>query len=347
MAEQGVTPLDEGRRGSRKRGGPPRARPPASPSAPTRADPPARHTGGTGHGAPPDRHEAALSEREATLSEREATLDRREAALSEREATLSEREAALGEREVTLGEREVTLSERESDLGVLRRERNRLDEQVRGLQRKLAEARAPAPSRERSLAALLQARGLEAPENAGALRLLLDAYPHALLEALSPRRAEDLSTLLDRRLVLSCGDGRCADTRRAAVLIVPPGRCELCGGSGAGRAFRDFAEACREAGIHKVVIVGGSPAYRRVLRELAAPGRSALRVEVIDGKARPREKKIRGLARGADRVLIWGATILDHATSDAFEASGARTITIPHRGIATMLRTAAAHIRGD
>jgi hypothetical protein len=231
-------------------------------------------------------------------------------------------------------------------MAALQRERDALDTRGRELQRRLSKRPASAPPLGQPLEALLEARGLTGPESVAALQRLLGERTRELLDALEITSAEALTELLDQRLILSCGRGACADVRGATLLEVPPERCEICGNSDAGRAFHGFARACRSAGIHKVVIVGGSPAYRKALKDLAAPGRRELRVELVDGKARHREKKIRGLARGADLVLIWGATILDHATSNAFEASGARTLTIPHRGISTMLSAAATRVRG-
>ena len=43
----------------------------------------------------------------------------------------------------------------------------------------------------------------------------------------------------------------------------------------------------------------------------------------------------------AERVVIWGATILDHGTSAAYDHLGDRLIRVPHRGISRMLREVA------
>jgi hypothetical protein len=192
---------------------------------------------------------------------------------------------------------------------------------------------------------LLSSRGLVGEAQVEALLLLLTERPQDLLKALIIAPPQPMVELLEQCLVLSCGVGDCALVEGATALRVSPDHCEICGGSDAARAFHGFAEACRSEGVYRVVIVGGSPAYRKALKALAAPLRSELRVELVPGQAKHREKKIRGMARSADLVIIWCATILDHATTNAFVAAGAPILNLPHRGIATMLGAAAAAVR--
>ncbi len=126
---------------------------------------------------------------------------------------------------------------------------------------------------------------------------------------------------------------------------MPPERCEVCGGSDIARAYQGFVDACRAGGVARVVIVGGSPNYRKQLQALHQPHRERLALELRGGKSKRSERRVRGSARSADLVVIWASTIIDHATSNAYQAAGARTLTVPHRGIATMLKAVAAAVR--
>lgn len=239
------------------------------------------------------------------------------------------------------------VAELQKQLQAMTHERDTLDQQRRGLQRRLAEATpAEAPPEAVPLAAVLDARGLAADERAEALLALLGDHPAALLDALPLADGGALTALLDERIVLSCGGPACAVPEGASVLRVPADRCEICGGSDVRRAFRAFTAACAGAAVQRVVIVGGSPAYRRALTDLAEADRPSVRLELVSGVHKASERRVRGLARNADLVIIWASTILDHATSNAFDAAGGRRLTVPHRGIATMLNYAAEQLGG-
>ncbi len=320
MAEEGVTPLDMQPQPTR------RTRPSATP-APT---PPARPL-------PSKATQDRIATLEAALGAAQARTGKAEAARVEAQA----RATALEAERAAARDRIAALEAERADLQT---QNTTLDAERRGLQRLLSTAPA-APPPAQPLPALLTRRGVAPDEHADALLLLLAERPHALLDALRLAPDSPLGDLLDQRLILTCGVADCAPLDGASALIVSAPRCEICGGSDATRAFHGFAAACLERAVRNVVIVGGSPAYRRTLKTLAAPRRSTLRVELVNGRSKPREQKIRGLARSADLVIIWCATILDHATTNAFEAADAPILRLPHRGIATMLQAAATALQ--
>jgi hypothetical protein len=120
------------------------------------------------------------------------------------------------------------------------------------------------------------------------------------------------------------------------VVRVSPERCEVCGGSDIRVAFDLLLRASRRAGVTRLVIVGGSPAYRTQLKELARG--TDLKLDLVPGDSKLGKRRARN---DAERVVIWGATELDHGTSAAYEHLGDRLVRVPHRGISRMLREVA------
>jgi hypothetical protein len=202
------------------------------------------------------------------------------------------------------------------------------------------------------LRAVLRARGLvDAQEWAAALTGLLRQRGGELLAALELTSAAALAELLDRRIVLV--DGALAAELEAdqdcVAVAVPPPRCEVTGGSDVRAAYYRLVEACHAARVTRITIVGGSPAYRKQLKGLAAPHRDTLRLEVVSGTRRRVRHRVEADLRSSDLIVLWGATLLDHSVSGGYTGSGTPTLMVPHRGISGMLarlsESIAAHPR--
>ncbi|MEO0600913.1 MAG: hypothetical protein AAF211_05725 [Myxococcota bacterium] len=209
----------------------------------------------------------------------------------------------------------------------LRRERDLL-------QRRLAHSRPSAPAPATAASDLLADCGLTADEGALALARLLEAFGAQALETLQLSDPGPLRRLLTDRLVLTATP----DAVGAAQIAVPVTveRCELGSGSDQRVAWHTLVEACAVADVHRLCVVGGSPRYRKALRQLA--GSSELALELVPGERPLKRHKVDGFVRRADRVVIWGGTMLAHATSEPFlEAAGAKAIVIGHRGLSGML----------
>ena len=164
------------------------------------------------------------------------------------------------------------------------------------------------------------------------------------VDQLAPTDAERLTRWLDEHTVLlgDCGDCPGADAR--AVLRVPRSRCEVCGGSDIRREARRFVDACLNHGTTRVTIVGGSPKYHRQLRELVQ--HRVLKLRLVPGDARRSLRQARDDLRGSDLVIIWGATVLDHATSAPYtqQRELGRLHTVQQRGITSMLGAVVDHL---
>ncbi len=187
----------------------------------------------------------------------------------------------------------------------------------------------PGPVRLVALGPLLRERGVHDPGQGPALSALAEADRLAgLLSLDDPRLA---AAWLDRHLALCCE--RCTPPG-VAILRVPAARCELCEGSDTQAAAAELREACQRARIKRLLIVGGSPAYRKQIERLFPRGGS-LKVELVAGDRARTADEARRDQRTADLVVLWGGTLLDHSVSGLY-AEG-NVCTVAHRGIGGMM----------
>jgi hypothetical protein len=223
----------------------------------------------------------------------------------------------------------------------LKDERDLLDAERRGLQRRLQAATGDTPPPMPSLGEALKERGLLGELEAGkALTALVAARRvGALLSMLEATDGPSLRAFLDDRVVLHCGGEDCPTVPGRAIVTVPKPRCEVCAGSDIQRSVRRFVDACLLTGQRHVLIVGGSPKYHRQLRDLVQHHR--LRLELVPGNVRRNARQAQADMARADVVIIWGGTLLDHAVADLYKDGPARVLRIAHRGIGRMLELAA------
>jgi len=188
------------------------------------------------------------------------------------------------------------------------------------------------------IADVLTARGLTGDaEGAAALRGLLELRAGDVLAALSLSDTDGLRALLDDRLALVCDGPACQADASAFAMHVPPGRCDVCGGSDIRAAWSRFVDACDRQAVRAVTFVGGSPNYRRQVKELSAGAK--LEIKLVPGSVRRPKHKADADMRKADVVVIWGSTILDHSISENYrpDAGKARLVPVNVRGISRML----------
>ena len=264
-----------------------------------------------------------------------------EAALRERDEARKGQATAAQERDEARRGLEAALRERDEarrDLTAMQRDRDALAKERTALQRQVTAA-PPAPAAPRPRPTLREAlleRGVDDETEAGELLLtLLGRNLGELLDALDAR--PELEERVLGRLTLVCERAECQPSAPQAVVVrVSPERCEVCGGSDIRVAFDLLLRASRRAGVTRLVIVGGSPPYHTQLKELSRG--TDLKLDLVSGHSKLGKRRARN---DAERVVIWGATILDHGTSAAYEHLGDRLIRVPHRGISRMLREVA------
>lgn len=159
------------------------------------------------------------------------------------------------------------------------------------------------------------------------------------------RAAEELS----RQFFLHCESPACRavaqQSGRAPLRADRKSACGACSGSDNRRAEASFVDACRERGVRRVVIVGGSPAVRD---ELAQAVGKALELRMIDGTERRTSDRARADVDWADLVLLWGASELHHKVSWLYtQAPAARNkvVHVAKRGVAALLQAGVEHLR--
>lgn len=225
-----------------------------------------------------------------------------------------------------------------------------LDSHRRSLQRALTRAQEEGQpvSLPPTLSEVLTKRGLKGRDE---VRFLFRAVEearqlHGLVSWLEPTDVEAVERFLDDRVALLGDCEACPKTPGRAIVRVPKERCEICEGSDIKRAVRRFEDACLIFGLRRVVVVGGSPKYHRQLSELVQHHR--LQLDLVPGDVRRTQRQADHDLANADVILLWGATLLDHATSDLYKAPGrARVVRIPHRGIGRMLQLAVDALNTD
>ncbi|MCA9649599.1 MAG: hypothetical protein KC501_06800 [Myxococcales bacterium] len=287
---------------------------------------------------PPEDSASAHSD-PTTARERDEALHARDLAIGQRDEALRERDLSRAELEREQEARarlEQELARATDQQAELRRARDTEQRGRRELEQRLAAIPSP-----RSLRQLLTERG--AADEAEMTEIVLALLTHSPVDLLDELAgSEPLAAALGSRLSLVCERPECQPTDAITVVHVPPERCDVCGGSSIRAAWELLLRRARLAGVTRIMIVGGSPQYRAQLKSLHQG--SDLRLELVSGRSKPSRRRAR---TAAERVVIWGATILDHATSAAFEAHGERLIHVQHRGISGMLHEVAARLDAD
>ncbi len=212
------------------------------------------------------------------------------------------------------------------------------------------EAAAGIPPPPDPLGARLTSAGLHRSETqAAALRALL-ARPGVaprILELLSVRRGRDLEKLIQRYVRRVCDDARCrALAADEGVDVVPtaPEECEVCAGSDNRREFAMMRRACLAADRRRLVIVGGADDTRAELGRFSRD-LPELDLRFVRGDATVLENEARRHLAGADIVVIWGGTVLDHSVSTPYQKLADQFPNVllvkmagRQRGIASMAR---------
>ena len=179
-----------------------------------------------------------------------------------------------------------------------------------------------------TLRACFEQRGLLGEdEAAAALRAILDARRAPELLRLKLVDSSALEEFLWQRVLLLSDDE--APPPGVVAVRVPPERSEGRQSSANRGAMSRFSTACLLHNIKCIVIVGGSPAYHRTLREGLDP---RLDLRLVPGN---RRGHIPGFP-SADLVIVWASTILDHSVSAQFPEG----VVVPHRSVARMLGAA-------
>ena len=185
----------------------------------------------------------------------------------------------------------------------------------------------------------------------GAKKTALEALSRAGIISSRPNRTNIASEKVDRArealetaFLWHCGNGDCRRQAEASrSLLVDQAHCTICGGSKDRSSLEAMASALVASNVSKVLVVGGTEAKCREIREKSPPG---IEWRFVDGTKSKDDRYFRPGRRWADIIVIWGSTVLDHRVSSHFEAKGdARVITVTRRSIGALAEAVVEHLK--
>ncbi len=149
--------------------------------------------------------------------------------------------------------------------------------------------------------------------------------------------------VLEAAFLWHCGNGDCRRQAEASLsLLVDQAHCSICGGSKDRSSLTAMASALAVHHVSKVLVVGGTEAKTREIREKSPPG---IEWRFVDGTKSKDDRYYRPARLWADIIVIWGSTVLDHRVSDHFEAKGDhRVITVTRRSIGALADAVVEHL---
>jgi len=152
-----------------------------------------------------------------------------------------------------------------------------------------------------------------------------------------------VEAVLERAVVRVCPRCHAAppgDDRRP-VGVEDSAHCDVCRGSSNRMAVERAAAACREAGLRRIVVVGGSPAVHKELRSMWPRD---LELRIVSGTERHQGSQARSNLDWADVVVVWGSTALDHKVSELYtKVRSPSVFSLRRRGIQALADELAVH----
>jgi hypothetical protein len=201
-----------------------------------------------------------------------------------------------------------------------------------------------------AIADLLRSEGFRLPASVAAARSALESVgltrPGKV--RIANEKADRVRDAIGRSIVRHCSSPDCvaavADDGRQPV-EVERANCSVCSGSNNRRAMRRMASACRQAGVRRVLVVGGRPPmYAELERTI---GRD-LELRFVDGTSNlPNGTDALRDCAWADLLVIWAPTPLPHKVSSLYRAEVcgvAHRVTVHRRGIEALAAEVVEHL---
>ena len=184
----------------------------------------------------------------------------------------------------------------------------------------------------------------------GAQKSARDALSQAGIISSRPNRTNIASEKVDRAragleaaFLWHCGNGDCRrQAEGSPSLLVDQAHCTICGGSKDRGSLTSMASALADANVSRVLVVGGTEAKTREIREKSPPG---VEWRFVDGTRSKDDRYFRHNRRWAEIIVIWGSTVLDHRVSSHFDGRGdSRVITVTRRSIGALAEAVVEHL---
>lgn len=179
----------------------------------------------------------------------------------------------------------------------------------------------------------LEAQGLTRPRKTG----------------ITSAKEESARAALESALAAYCGELRCyalLDSGGRRPVIVARRACEVCGGSNNQRAAREMIRACKDAGVERMLVVGGTPRLEEALQGELTGSTIQLRT-IIGTENEPNQREAIDDCRWADLVVIWAPTPLPHKVSRHYTSDlcQADRVEVHRRGLEALAHAVSDHLR--
>ncbi len=192
---------------------------------------------------------------------------------------------------------------------------------------------------------LLHDEGFASEAAQAQARILLERHglTNPRKQSIAIQKLERVQALFAEAFGRVCDSPVCARIARTQLpgrelVIVTAQHCLICGGSSQRRAARVLREALLQAGLRRVVILGGTPPQHATLRELFAASEVELRL--IEGSSRGHSaSEALPQLEWAQLLVIWASTPLNHKVSVAYTSkaqAGLKQLTIARRGVESL-----------
>ncbi len=227
------------------------------------------------------------------------------------------------------------LEEELADLkDLFQREKNTLEQQINRLE---AEARKVQVT---DLAEVLEARGLQGPEEFGRLlhTLLSSKLQLKFLEFLKVVEAQRFLRTLKQTVVLTSGEPSLElPEGKIPFPVQPASRCEIAGDAQIVKLAEKLVLACRDAKVKRLLVVGGTPWQRDELLKALA-GR--IDVRWVSPDSVKTSEQVAQEAEEVNRVVLWSGSDLPHRLGKVYSTLD-RYIEIDEPGLIGFMKTLA------
>ena len=131
----------------------------------------------------------------------------------------------------------------------------------------------------------------------------------------------------------------------ARLVEVPRANCEVCGGSNNQAATRTMLAACADAGVSRILVVGGTPNQWEALEELL----DRVELRFVDGTRGTNQRVALQNCAWTDLVIVWAPTPLAHRVSNLYGADVcvADHVQVNRRGIEALADAVTAHLQRE
>jgi hypothetical protein len=174
-----------------------------------------------------------------------------------------------------------------------------------------------------------------------------EGLSHSRKSNIAASKIDAVREALQTRFIIVCSRGDClAEIQemagdREVVAASVPDECAVCGGSANARAVDRMVEVLTRARMSRLCVVGGSPNLRVELARLVA---DRIELRLVDGAPSRTAQQAQADLAWADRVALWGGTILAHKVSRLY--SGAHVIQFARRSIQELAREVSRSVEG-